>query len=364
VEQLRMMRGATADEKAKRLTTFIDNVGLSPDGNANSIDHISHFILRLSYCQTEDLRRWFLTQECFLFQHRLQIALQGGGALSHLLNGLGDDAQQALTPIGPKVKEHMREPLQRLLQILPQASSSSWANTNFYVVPWTQALDLVASKQCLVVAGQAYVPEPLLKSILTAKFRMHLSSTLTQMANVHQGANDPEQARIHPLLKNLNQILTSPEDQQDSSLVAQDFNANTVPQYAKHMPLCMRQLQRGLQQDHKLKHWGRLQYGLFLKGAGLTMDEALLFFQRHFTAVTGEVFQKQYGTMINVHNACWHLRSHLFLLQRTAFATCTDRRASVRSTHHIPAPKLFLVMLRRPRVITTVAPIVTTIRII
>ncbi len=34
-------------------------------------DLISHFILRLGFCRTEDLRRWFLTQECILFKARL-----------------------------------------------------------------------------------------------------------------------------------------------------------------------------------------------------------------------------------------------------------------------------------------------------
>lgn len=34
-------------------------------------DSISHFILRLGFCRTEDNRRWFLTQECQLFKARL-----------------------------------------------------------------------------------------------------------------------------------------------------------------------------------------------------------------------------------------------------------------------------------------------------
>ena len=61
------------------------------------------------------------------------------------------------------------------------------------------------------------------------------------------------------------------------------------------MPLCMSQLHNGLRQDSKLRHHGRLQYGLFLKGAGLTMEESLLFFQQHFTRImSSEKFQKEY----------------------------------------------------------------------
>jgi DNA primase large subunit len=32
---------------------------------------VSHFVLRLAHCQTEDQRRWFLAQECALFKQRL-----------------------------------------------------------------------------------------------------------------------------------------------------------------------------------------------------------------------------------------------------------------------------------------------------
>lgn len=38
--------------------------------NINARDTISHYVLRLAFCHTEDLRRWFLAQECELFSWR------------------------------------------------------------------------------------------------------------------------------------------------------------------------------------------------------------------------------------------------------------------------------------------------------
>jgi DNA primase large subunit len=35
-------------------------------------DVASHFILRLAYCRSAELRSWLLTQESILFKHRLR----------------------------------------------------------------------------------------------------------------------------------------------------------------------------------------------------------------------------------------------------------------------------------------------------
>ena len=33
-------------------------------------DEVSHFALRMAYCRTDELRRWFLQNECTLFKHK------------------------------------------------------------------------------------------------------------------------------------------------------------------------------------------------------------------------------------------------------------------------------------------------------
>lgn len=250
-----------------------------------TIDEASHFILRLSYCQTEELRRWFLQQECALFAHRLQSLTE-----AQLAESVSLYAQ--LKPISKKEKESLKPHLELLMSI------GDFAASCFYAVPFTQALDLVASRQCYLHRGFAYVPHAKVVSILVAKFRTELSRNLAMMASAgaFKAVEDPEAVRLYPLLKNLNTCLVHNEPSVEAGLSAnQQLTAANVGKFVGNMPLCMRQLHSGMQKDKKLKHWGRLQYGLFLKGAGLSMDDALLFFQRHFTNVTGEQFQKQYA---------------------------------------------------------------------
>lgn len=58
----------------------------------------------------------------------------------------------------------------------------------------------------------------------------------------------------------------------------------------------MKALHYNLKREHKLKHWGRLQYGLFLKGAGLGIEGIIQFFETHFGKIMGhDQFVKDYS---------------------------------------------------------------------
>jgi DNA primase large subunit len=231
-------------------------------------DEASHFILRLSYCQSEELRRWLLQQEASLLKYRL--ASRPGNAASLV----------QLEPISEDRKEQLRSQLSQLLSLNDMKRP-------VYGVPFTEALDLVASRRCVVHGGYAYLGQNQLETFVVQEFRTRLSQHLIW-------PDDPEIRRIFPLLKNMHTTVTQSETTLLEGVTG--LSPQAIPTLKSHMPLCMRQLQTGLERDHKLKFWGRMQYGRFLKGAGLSMDDALLFFQHQFSAVVNaDQFQKQYA---------------------------------------------------------------------
>lgn len=163
--------------------------------------------------------------------------------------------------------------------------------TQFFRIPFTQALDLVCHRQVFLENGFAYVPVERLVSIIVARFRSNLSRGLLDAFSSYPYIL--ADTRIAPLVSNMSKQYTGKDFSQVKS--ADAVNINDLDTLAdRSMPMCMRVLHKNLRQEHKLKHWGRLQYGLFLKGAGISLEDALQFWEREFTKImTTDVFNKQ-----------------------------------------------------------------------
>ncbi|KAL7533420.1 hypothetical protein ACHAXR_008736 [Thalassiosira sp. AJA248-18] len=267
---------------------------------SKKIDIASHFILRAAYCRTEELRRWFLAQECRLFRHRLEtVAQKNHGGNNDALRDFLARNDFDLDRVTRAEKEKLRE---KLMSVPGGPNPVEFHGTEYYRVPFIQALELVSRRECYVERGYAYVPLVRIVSIVAAKFRASLSKSLALASGVFGQVAHDEAARIGPLLKSMNSQYTGPGA--PSAVVGADgeevLTAATVDAMAdQSMPLCMQQLHTGLKRDHKLKHQGRLQYGLFIKGAGMSLEEHTLFFQREFTRImTSEQFNKGYSYSI------------------------------------------------------------------
>lgn len=77
-----------------------------------------------------------------------------------------------------------------------------------------------------------------------------------------------EDTRLEPILANLSQgfVAGIGSEWSTSENTGEGIRAEMVDELARqHFPMCMRNLHENLKRGHHLKHFGRLQYGLFLK---------------------------------------------------------------------------------------------------
>ncbi|XP_039857803.1 DNA primase large subunit [Simochromis diagramma] len=251
-------------------------------------DHISHFILRLAYCQTEDLRRWFIQQEVDLFRFRFtELVPKQQLAFLHK-NNLHYDT------ISSEEKTALKD---QLINSSFGVSGIKVKEHEFYKVPFQDALDLVRLRKVYLKQGYAYIPHQDIVTIVLNDFRTRLSKALALTARSLPAVHSDE--RLQPLLNHLSHAYVG----QDYS-IQKNVGKISLDQIdslsGKSFPLCMRQLHQSLRENHHLRHGGRMQYGLFLKGIGLSLDQALQFWKMEFIRgkVDADKFDKAYAYSI------------------------------------------------------------------
>ena len=256
-------------------------------------DHYSHFILRLAFSATEDLRRRFARLETQLF--RLRFLNNDTRDRQDFVVGLSFDWEQ----VGEQERKELSAELAAVNPIrtgkfpAPTGEEDIW-----FKLDWQKVPELVESRRVLLRRGKAYVPAKEQTSMVVSEFSRRLESALEVTSRALPRLD--EDSRLAPILSHLSQNFTSPGSSYDDTAnpIALDgatpITAATIDPLSSHFPLCMRNLHMHLRQNKHLKHFGRLQYTLFLKGIGLSLDECLFFWRRSFSLITDETFNKEY----------------------------------------------------------------------
>ncbi|CEG36611.1 dna primase [Plasmopara halstedii] len=260
-------------------------------------DVLSHFFLRMAFCQTEELRRWFLTQESALFRYRLDKLTREEKIQFMKQNGLSyEEATLKEIEVRQSKLKAVRDAYDLKVRGQPLPA--------YFKVPFTEALDLVASRRVYLEAGTAYVSFEHVVSILFAAFRTNLSRELSGAFRKYSRSLISKDERLAPVLSNL----AKHHIDADYSVTPVPGSGNTIrPDMidtlaVTSMPLCMRSLHKGLKLNHHLKFAGRQQYGLFLKGIGLQLDDAVAFWKQEFCKkISVDDFNKKYAYNIR-HN--------------------------------------------------------------
>ncbi|XP_054718625.1 LOW QUALITY PROTEIN: DNA primase large subunit-like [Uloborus diversus] len=252
--------------------------------NERKKDNISHFILRLAYCRREDLRRWFITQEVDLFRLRFISEKTASRKLFMDQNNLN------YKPIDDSEKNSILENL----CVGYCNSIAKVRSTNFYKVPFVEVLDLVKNRKVYLKKGYAYITEDDLVVTVVSAYRAHLSHALAVTCRALPQLD--EDTRLINMLQTLHQRYIGTDYSNRKTEFVGDVSLEAIDSLSKtSFPLCMRNLHDALRKTHHLKYNGRLQYGLFLKGIGLSLEDALRFWREEFTKVMDmDKFDKQY----------------------------------------------------------------------
>ncbi|KAJ3316423.1 hypothetical protein HDU76_001823 [Blyttiomyces sp. JEL0837] len=283
-EMGRIIKAATDKYLPLTLNSHRAAVGVDKLIAERKKDHISHFILRLAYCRSEDNRAWFLRLETMLFHYRLTTETS-------------NDKRDFLDRHNLNLPELTTEEKYKNLSDLRILHGPEADKKQYYKVPFEKVLSLVSRRSVLLRQGFAFVPDSEQSTLITQKFNEHLAMALDVTAKAIPRMDEDD--RLLPILNAIaNQMAMSRSfgmDHGNSS--GGTILANEIDKLALegHFPLCMSNLQYHLKADHHLKHQGRLQFGLFLKGIGVPVEEALVYWRKSFSQITDDKFSKEYA---------------------------------------------------------------------
>ncbi|GAP90971.1 putative DNA primase large subunit [Rosellinia necatrix] len=248
-------------------------------------DHYSHFILRLAFASTEDLRRRFSRVETMLF--RVRFDDESARERNAFIESVSLDYEK-VTP-DEQNKYHDQ------LAAITGSRKGSEEETTWIKVDWERVPDLVESRRVFMRAGKAYVPSKEQPSMVAADFAKRLDRALELTARALPRLDEDD--RLTPILNHLSKNFITPDSSytnSSSSVPGAEMSARNIDTLSAHFPLCMQNLHKTLRRDAHLKHFGRLQYTLFLKGIGLNLEECLIFWRSSFHKITDDTFNKDY----------------------------------------------------------------------
>ncbi|KAK8004137.1 hypothetical protein PG989_003856 [Apiospora arundinis] len=250
-------------------------------------DHYSHFILRLAFASTEDLRRRFTRVETMLFRLRLN----DDSMLAKERNAFVQSLNLEWDPVSDDERREYASELAALTGVRKGVQEEE----NWFKVDWDRVPDLVEGRRVFLRAGKAYVPSRESTSMVIAEFTKRLERSLELTARALPRLDEDD--RLTPILDHLSKNFITPDasySSSTSSVPGADISARNVDALSASFPLCMQHLHRSLRRDAHLKHFGRLQYTLFLKGIGLNLEECLIFWRMSFNKITDDTFNKEY----------------------------------------------------------------------
>lgn len=280
---------------------LMKNLPLSDDLDSRRKDYYSHFILRLCFCRSKELREKFVHAETLLFKLRFKILTQADQAkfvkslnLPSLIF-IDDEEKQR---ISVQLYDTIVPQLQFQLDISDeQRRQQFFKHEKFIKLPFESVMDLVGSRQVFVCGGWAYLPQFQQLNHISTEYASHLNAELLRTYQHIPKLNEDD--RLLPILTHLYSGYMVGDHRNNYEAADGTITATSVytSEIRDCFPLCASNLMQNLSKNHHLKFNGRQQLSLFLKGIGMSVDEALKFWSDAFTAsgsMSLDKFNKEY----------------------------------------------------------------------
>lgn len=260
-------------------------------------DNISFFIISCLFCNQEAQRLWLANIESKLYVQRL---------INNEVNKL-----DLLTRMNIPIEYEnisINSDLYKLINFKEKSKSTNDDKTDkkerVIKIPFEYVLNLLPTMKYFIYQGYVYITEAETMNIIENVFK---EECLRKYNNISKSVDN---VLADPRIKEVVRKLEQQREQNklgaivnSSSINSSDVSLRDIEDHAeKHYPLCMTIVHRVLTKEAHLKHNGRMQYGLFLKGLGLSLDESLQLWKSKFQAKkTLDQFDKQYAYNIR-HN--------------------------------------------------------------
>eukprot|EP01017_Pseudomicrothorax_dubius_P009392 TRINITY_DN1317_c0_g1_i5.p1 TRINITY_DN1317_c0_g1~~TRINITY_DN1317_c0_g1_i5.p1 ORF type:complete len:440 (-),score=69.20 TRINITY_DN1317_c0_g1_i5:1-1320(-) len=294
---------------AQVLDTYGSKINWMVNPKQDSVisNHVAHHFIKMSYCKSETTRTFFCTNEGKLFSYFLSRVIHKAKDHSErrdILNELSSRLRQIL---GETCEARAYEIFDDAIQIEERGLLENKENLKYLKMiasssfimrcPFELASSILHTYDIVLEKGYAYFPFNFNDEFLLDLFVQPLKQILmSQLLTLHHKVDDIFKNHLElGFLRNLDVKYTGPAYLDEKNI--SNITADNVHVFArKHFPLCMRELFDKLLEDSHLKHFGRLQFGLFLKGTGLTIDESLRFWKGIFSRRLNESdFDKKYA---------------------------------------------------------------------
>jgi len=283
-------------QKKENIATYIKNnlpQTINWDNNENiNNDVASHFLLAIIMCKNESDMKWFIRQETKLFKARLDN--QKKYSMYKILSKLGIELSEYITKNNDSLDINKIR-----FRIINNPKKSE--NEKIYFCKFEDALNLVSTHEYYLNKGNIYIPESDLQNLFKLVFEQKMEKTLNKIRTKTESIKKDRRIReIFLLFEKEKENIMREEAEKMEKEMPNDEKLRTMNDVdivsERCFPLCMSLIERHINQYSHLMHFGRLQYTLFLKGAGLSVDEALKFFQKKYEKKTPiDKFEKEYA---------------------------------------------------------------------